>query len=310
MKSKTLLKLLIKILLIIAFLFPLNSYADYGIPETIYDAVISNPNGTKLIDDNGDVIIKIPYKTEVVINSEYILNGKKYFCTYYDGKRGYISSKDINPLNIEMNQNETTQYIVFREGAEIYSGPGLNFDVISEIPEKTILDVSQVNSEFGWGYTTYNGISGWIPTHPYDVYTWNEYNEENMLLVPKTYIAQGGICENISIITLNDVIAVDFESISKTIEVISEITIPKDTVLEPKYYFNFEKSLYYVIDIDNKEYVIKEHLEENLFSTINVDEEKWDPQKYIEIGLMMVVAFAVLAVIGLLLNNKKINGDR
>ena len=61
-----------------------------------------------------------------------------------------------------MGSYTTGSYSIDTNGTNVIlrSGAGTNYDVVSTIPDKTVLNISSINSN--WGYTTYNGYSGWI----------------------------------------------------------------------------------------------------------------------------------------------------
>lgn len=246
MKKYKKIVLLSIVIIMTILLIPLVSLADHGVPMTRYKVKVSNINGTNLIDISGNNIGNIPYNTELEITNEYRINGKVYGYVSYDNKKGYINTDDISILNLEIDKENKKEYIVFEKGAAIYEGPGLSYKKITEIPVETLLTVyAPKNShDFGWGYTTYNGKSGWIVTDPYSD---EEYEEENYLF-PKTYVAEV-VNKNISAITLDNEVA-------KGINSEKEIKIDVNTELKAKYTFYFYKKVYYWFEKDGNDYYI------------------------------------------------------
>ena len=153
-------------------------YADYGIPEIVsYEAIISNEDGVKADAINKGVKdITIPYNETVVVNQE--VNGSKSktpdVFVEYDGEEYEISIKDIKAVEdndsvLEKAKEEfklQEPMYVFREGAFLYEGPSVAYDMIKddndnpiEIPVGTVVKFEA--STEAWGYTEYNGVKGW-----------------------------------------------------------------------------------------------------------------------------------------------------
>ena len=70
-----------------------------------------------------------------------------------------------------MGSYTTGSYSVDTNGTNLImrSGAGTNYNIVTRIPDKTVLNVTSINSN--WGYTSYNGSSGWVCLDFAAVYT-------------------------------------------------------------------------------------------------------------------------------------------
>jgi len=77
-------------------------------------------------------------------------NQKWKFCNNNGGETYPVGA--YSPDTYKVNTNGTN--LMLR------SGPNGSYDIVARVPDTTLLNVTQVNDN--WGYTTYNGASGWV----------------------------------------------------------------------------------------------------------------------------------------------------
>ena len=130
--------------------------------------------------DKKDVIGTIPANTYITEYKEVDTWSRAYYVTY-NGISGYISYYDIAFEPYE----ELSSYKVNYKNAKIYKEGSINSEVLLDnIPEGTELksEFEQDIRVWGWFYTTYKDISGWVllceDEESYEEYLEDIQNEE------------------------------------------------------------------------------------------------------------------------------------
>lgn len=117
---------------------------------------------------------------------EKIENGTVYYSnSAWGGSEFYISTSSVsNPGDINSNWtfqgfiyigeygcgDDSSDYDVYRitsdDGVNMRSGAGTSYSIVSAIPYGVSVNVTKTQGAGGynWGYTTYNGVSGWFVT--------------------------------------------------------------------------------------------------------------------------------------------------
>lgn len=104
------------------------------------------------------------------VAADRVENGKVYICDpgrdvtdlfdYYDAE-DVTRIAVFHPVSSEATKYESGLYsITSDDGLRLRSGPGLTYDRLSLIPFETVIEVKDVGDE--WGYTSYNGVNGWV----------------------------------------------------------------------------------------------------------------------------------------------------
>ena len=180
-----------KILLsIICFLaLPIIANADMGAPSTSqYDVVVTNKEGTELLDWDDKKIATIPYDTQLTILYEYSIDGELYGDVEYKDEYGFIKLSDTQPLEGAIDystfaKNEYKQRYYTLKDTQMYKGPSVVFGKIEDaiIPAGETLIYKYADEV--WSLVEYNGVEGWIYSYPYyefEVYDEVEYTITNV----------------------------------------------------------------------------------------------------------------------------------
>lgn len=164
-----------KVILLLLMLFPSIVLADaYGPINTVYKAVITNPNGVTCTFEEGEDTFA--YGEEITVYANVVQDDKDMLMIeskssqkyYMVGKfiysRCYIPETDAEPLGKENDAKLTSEYFVFKEGAYIYKAPNEKYGKASEtmIPVGTIIKTAPGGDMESWAYTEYNGITGYV----------------------------------------------------------------------------------------------------------------------------------------------------
>ncbi len=127
------------------------------------------------------------------VAADRVENGKVYICDpgrnvtdlfdYYDAA-DVTRIAVFHPVSSEATKYESGLYsITSDDGLRLRSGPGLTYDRLSLIPFEKVIEVRDAGD--GWGYTSYNGVSGWV---------FMEYTKYiGPLVYSITYNANGGL---------------------------------------------------------------------------------------------------------------------
>ena len=174
--KKTLLITVVCILAIISL--QLAVFADMGAPEIEpYKASISNVNGAKYYNSEGNEAGKLDYGTTITISYE-IENWetKERTATFSFAEEQYefytISINDITPLEdeadkVKYSKEDKEELIILSEdGVEISEGPAYGYEktgvVIPKGEELTGYRTEKMGSAVPWFFVTYEGTSGWV----------------------------------------------------------------------------------------------------------------------------------------------------
>ncbi len=100
-------------------------------------------------------VTAIPYNKTVEVTK---VSGSWGLVTY-NSKSGWISMQYTKKLVTEKSVNYQVQ-ITANTGLNVRSGAGNGYSVVTSIPKNKIVTITKESN--GWGYTKYNGKSGWI----------------------------------------------------------------------------------------------------------------------------------------------------
>lgn len=171
--------LLITVVCILAIMsLQLIAFADMGAPEIEpYKASVSNVNGAKYYNHEGNEAGKLDYGTVITISYE-IENWetKERTATFSLSEEQYefytISINDITPLEdeaekVKYSKEDKEELIVLTEdGVEISEGPAYAYKktgvVIPKGEKLTGYRTEKMGSAVPWFYVTYEGTSGWV----------------------------------------------------------------------------------------------------------------------------------------------------
>lgn len=174
--KKTLLIIVVCILAIMSL--QLIVFADMGAPEIEpYKASISNVNGAKYYNHEGNEAGKLDYGTTITISYEMEnWETKERTATFSLSEEQYefytISINDITPLEdeaekVKYSKEDKEELIVLtEEGVEISEGPAYAYEktgvVIPKGEKLTGYRTEKMGSAVPWFYVTYEGTSGWV----------------------------------------------------------------------------------------------------------------------------------------------------
>ena len=103
------------------------------------------------------VVTAIPYNKTVSVTQVSGSWGK----TTYNGRKGWISLSYAQKVNTQNSSSVNYKVVITtKSGLNMRSGAGTSYSWVGAIPYNTTVSISREQS--GWGYTTYNGKSGWI----------------------------------------------------------------------------------------------------------------------------------------------------
>ena len=156
------------------FLFNNNIKAKAALINTndvIYMAEVKN-NTTCFEDSISKKSISIKKGEVINIYWETEINKVNYGVFYLNDVNYYIKLNDIKVLDSEYDLSKATKldnpidYYVYPDSGttvNMYSGPSGQFTKLKDnIPTGTILSITYISSDKHFGYTTYNGASGWV----------------------------------------------------------------------------------------------------------------------------------------------------
>lgn len=174
--KKTLLIIVVCILAIMSL--QLIVFADMGAPEIEpYKASISNVNGAKYYNHEGNEAGKLDYGTTITISYEMEnWETKERTATFSLSEEQYefytISINDITPLEdeaekVKYSKEDKEELIVLTEkGVEISEGPAYAYEktgvVIPKGEKLAGYRTEKMGSAVPWFYVTYEGTSGWV----------------------------------------------------------------------------------------------------------------------------------------------------
>lgn len=132
--------------------------------ENKFKAFVSNPNGMFLYADCKEKKNRIflPYQTELSKSEETVSgkNDSETFCKYEFNNKIYYNSCDENPV-LEFRKPEGESFTYPHSAkVSIYRIPFQNQEVISEIPEFSMMKIHSVSEE--WYEAEFNGKKGCI----------------------------------------------------------------------------------------------------------------------------------------------------
>lgn len=123
-------------------------------------------------DEKGMCVLQANWGTPCIVDSRYwtweemTARYKGYGIEYVHMPVNYPESvgEYVPPSGSQdpsVSQNKPGMYRVDASvGLRLRSGPGTDFDKLDLIPDKTLLEITQVSGE--WGKTVYNGQTGWV----------------------------------------------------------------------------------------------------------------------------------------------------
>ncbi|HNF25482.1 MAG TPA: hypothetical protein PKV80_13515 [Leptospiraceae bacterium] len=132
--------------------------------ENKFKAFVSNPNGMFLYADCKEKKNRIflPYQTELSKSEETVSgkNDSETFCKYEFNNKIYYNSCDENPV-LEFRKPDSESFTYPHSAkVSIYRIPFQNQEVISEIPEFSMMKIHAVSEE--WYEAEFNGKKGCI----------------------------------------------------------------------------------------------------------------------------------------------------
>lgn len=242
MKNK-LTKLLLTLICFLAL--PIIVNADMGAPSSSqYDVVVTNKEGTSLLDWDDKKIATIPYDTQLTILYEFTIDGELYGDVEYKEEYGFIKLSDTQPLEgtidySNFSKNEYKQRYYTLKDTQMYKGPSVVFGKIEDaiIPAGETLVYKYADEV--WSLVEYNGVEGWIYSYPY--YEFELYDEVEYTI---TNIAK----KNSKLMVLTED-AVLYKDTKEDSEVVG--TLPKDKVYTYKYYtYPYAKTTAFYIETE------------------------------------------------------------
>ena len=114
----------------------------------------STPTNNVYTVVKGDTLSGIGRKFNLDWKQIASLNGIKFPYTIRIGQQLKLSAA------AEINTGGYNAQITAKSGINVRSNPNENAKKITAIPKNTKVYISKVQN--GWGYTSYNGISGWV----------------------------------------------------------------------------------------------------------------------------------------------------
>lgn len=241
-------KVILGLVILMVSVMPMNVLADVASPSFQgYDAVVVNEKGAEIIKPGNEVGL-LPKGTKVHISWENYINNAWYGFVKVDKNNSYyikIGDLTLTSTKVEFERNDTTMklnYYVYGDDVYLYSAPSKMYDKASDtkIPVGTFLQV-ELNGTV-WGYTSYNGVSGWIYI----------FQNEDAI-----YEGSSGVAniseEGISVLTVKNITGLRKEPLYNS-EVI-DINIPKNTLLDYNYYSFGEVGGYYFGEVKGHDYV-------------------------------------------------------
>ena len=242
MKNK-LTKLLLTIICFLAL--PIIVNADMGEPSTYqYEVIITNKEGTPLIDWDDKKIATIPYDTQLTILYEYSIDGELYGDVEYNDEYGFIKLSDTQPLEGELDysyfgENKYKERYYTLADTQMYKGPSKVFGKIEDaiIPAGETL-IYKYSDEV-WSLVEYNGVEGWIYSYPY--YDYKVYDDIEYTI---TNVAK----KNSKLMVLTDD-AVLYKEAKEGSEVVGKLS--KDKIYNYKYYtYPYARTTAYYIETE------------------------------------------------------------
>ncbi len=169
-------KVVLVLVILVLGISPLKVKADSGGPSlNPYDVIVAREEAVIFnYDYKSDKLVevkKIEKGTKLKVEFEYYFDKEWYGVVYYENIDYYVKISDlmVADTKIDFERKEwtkTVEYYVFGEDVYLYNGPSKLYDKVSKekIPAGTILRVEVNDGEDSsmWGYTTYNGVSGWL----------------------------------------------------------------------------------------------------------------------------------------------------
>ncbi|MBQ9940284.1 MAG: DUF5050 domain-containing protein [Clostridia bacterium] len=154
------------------------SAVERVIPEFKLYSSWTSLNGTKkekaqLISshlEQGRKVVVRAVSNQHWVAVDKVENGKIYICDpgrnvtdlfdYYDAN-DVTRIAIFHPVSSETVKYESGLYSITSDnGLRLRAGPGLNYDRLSLIPFEEVVEIKSVGDQ--WGYTTYNGVNGWV----------------------------------------------------------------------------------------------------------------------------------------------------
>lgn len=112
-------------------------------------------------DSDSEVRAKLKKGTPV----EYLEAYDGYTKVFFSGREGFIRTKYLSAVMPSGDTYNNGTYRVNHSNGEpifLRSGPGEEYSVIDNIPDGTVLDVTDMNED--WTSVEYNGSSGYVKT--------------------------------------------------------------------------------------------------------------------------------------------------
>lgn len=187
--------------------------------------------------------------TKVIIVGEYAFDNVTYGEITINDNDGYIKLSDIDLINTQYDLSKAKKldtsknYYVYQNSdveVSMYNGPSKKYNtLINNIPIGTNLSITYQDEEGIFGYTTYNGISGWV-------YIYNGSDETS------PYNQVCGLISNTkkqNIKVIGETTLYKNYSSSKTNS--SILNIPDGTILENEYSFSDEPYQWFYVNYND-----------------------------------------------------------
>ena len=166
---KKLLAVLLGVILV--FSAGITAFADamaYDVEQAGYYVYVLTPDGgLNMRNGPGTEYNKVLSSTIPDYTRLYIeLVSKNWGYTSYNGTYGWVALSQTTTKAPEQHSKTPAGYTVYVTtpdgGLNIRSGPGTSYDKVmnGRIPDYEALYIEYTSN--GWGYTTYNGYSGWV----------------------------------------------------------------------------------------------------------------------------------------------------